>query len=178
MPACASAAANWPGLAAQRLMDLHATPVVTPALAKRLKLEQPTDVVRAPMIHVSAFPLAWPEWLRQAGAGEGQARQTVWVDSFEAALQLAERGAGIALGLSPLFAERESQGRLCRPISQRYATGAYWLVHRPEEQANKALRIFKRWLTAELPLVERSSSQRSSFFFVSYSGELMLLPFN
>ena len=72
------------------------------------------------------------------------------MDSFEAALQLAERGAGIALGLSPLFAERESQGRLGRPISQRYATGAYWLVHRPEEQVNKALRIFKRWLAAEL----------------------------
>jgi len=68
---------NWPGLATQRLMDLHATPVVTPALAKRLKLERPADVVRAPMIHVSAFPLAWPEWLRQAGAGEAQPRQTV-----------------------------------------------------------------------------------------------------
>ena len=141
---------NWPGLAAQRLMDLHATPVVTPALAKRLKLERPADVVRAPMIHVSAFPLAWPEWLRQAGAGEAQPKQTVWVDSFEAALQLAERGAGVALGLAPLFAEREAQGRLCRPMPQRYATGAYWLVHRPEEQGNKALRAFKRWLTTEL----------------------------
>lgn len=33
--------------------------------------------VRAPMIHVSSFPLAWPEWLRQAGAGDVQAKQTV-----------------------------------------------------------------------------------------------------
>jgi len=142
---------NWPGLTAQRLMDLHATPVAAPAVVKRLKLERPADIVRAPMIHVATFPLAWPEWLRQAGvASSAKPKQTVWVDSFEAALQLAERGAGVALGLLPLFAEREAAGRLCRPLPHRYSTGAYWLVHRPEEQGNKALRAFKRWLAAEL----------------------------
>jgi hypothetical protein len=35
-------------------------------------------------------------------------------------------------------------------MPQRYSTGAYWLVHRAEEQGNKALRAFKRWLTKEL----------------------------
>ncbi len=141
---------NWPGLLVQHLMDLYATPVAAPALVRRLKLERPADIARAPMIHVASFPLAWSEWLRQAGAGPVKPKQTVWVDSFEAAAQLAERGAGVALGLVPLFAEREVTGRLCRPMPQRYATGAYWLVHRPEEQGNKALRVFKRWLTAEL----------------------------
>src|SRR5216683_4590127 len=39
---------NWPGLLAQRLMDLHATPVAAPSMAKRLKLERPADIARAP----------------------------------------------------------------------------------------------------------------------------------
>lgn len=141
---------NWPGLTALHLMDLHVTPVAAPDLVERLKLRSATDVARAPMIQVSWFPLAWTEWLRQAGQPQVQAKRTIWVDSFEAAVQLAERGAGIALGLSPLFAEREAAGRLCRPLPQRYATGAYWLVHRRDEQSNKALRAFKRWLLAEL----------------------------
>lgn len=141
---------SWPGLVAQRLMNLYATPVAAPALVRRLKLERPADVGRAPMIHVASFPLAWSEWLRQVGAAPANPKQTVLVDSFEAALQLAERGAGVALGLLPLFAEREAAGKLCRPMPQRYATGAYWLVHRPEEQGNKALRVFKRWLATEL----------------------------
>lgn len=141
---------NWPGLSAQHLMDLHATPIAAPALVRRLRLERPADIARAPMIHVTSFPLAWPEWLRQAGAAPAKPKQAIWVDSFEAAVQLTEQGAGVALGLLPLFAEREAAGRLCRPISQCWATGAYWLVHRPEEQSNKALRAFKRWLAAEL----------------------------
>lgn len=102
------------------------------------------------MIHVVAFPLAWPIWLRQAGAGTAKPRQAVWVDSFEAALQLAERDGGVALGLEPLFAEREKAGTLCRPVAHSHPTGGYWLVHRPEEQGNRALRGFKLWMLAEL----------------------------
>ena len=58
---------NWPGLVAQHLMDLHVTPVATPAMVRQLRLRQPSDIARAPMIHVVSFPLAWPMWLRQAG---------------------------------------------------------------------------------------------------------------
>jgi len=141
---------NWSGFDAQHLMDLHATPVATPALLRKLRLQKPADLGRAATIHVSSFPLAWPVWLREAGAGSLKPRQTVWVDSFEAALQLAEQGAGVALGLSPLFASRETAGALQCPFAHRQPTGAYWLVHRPEEQGNPALRIFKRWIRTEL----------------------------
>jgi len=141
---------NWPGLVAQHLLDLRATPVATPAMVKQLKLRRPSDVARATMIHVLAFPLAWPVWLRQAGASNAKPKQAVWVDSFEAALQLAERDGGVALGLEPLFAEREKAGTLCRPLAHSHPTGGYWLVHRPEEQGNRALRDFKHWMLAEL----------------------------
>lgn len=141
---------NWPGLVAQHLLDLHATPVATPALVRRLKLRRPADIARAPMIHVVSFPLAWSMWLRQAGAGPAKAKQAIWVDSFEAALQLAERGAGVALGLSPLFADREKAGALCRPIDRTNPTGGYWLLRRPQDRGNVALRSFERWLLAEL----------------------------
>ncbi|MDP1751073.1 MAG: LysR substrate-binding domain-containing protein [Reyranella sp.] len=136
---------NWPGLVVQHLLDLHATPVATPAIVRRFKLHRAADVVRAPMIHVVSFPLAWPIWLREAGVGTIKARQAIRVDSFEAPLQLAERGAGVA----PLFAERERTGMLCRPIGHSNSTGGYWLVHRREERSNMALQAFKRWLLGE-----------------------------
>ncbi|WP_245539823.1 LysR substrate-binding domain-containing protein [Reyranella massiliensis] len=141
---------TWPGLVGKHLLDLHAVPVATRELVRRLKLRRPADMVRAPMIHVVSFPYAWPQWLRRAGAGASKAKQAVWVDSFEAALQLAERGAGVALGLTPLFADREAAGTLCRPVALTNPTGAYWLLHRPEESHNAALRGFKRWLIAGL----------------------------
>ena len=79
-----------------------------------------------------------------------KAKQAIWVDSFESALQLAENGAGVALGLVPLFAQRERLGTVCRPIPMSHATGGYWLVHRTQETGNPALRVFKRWLRSEL----------------------------
>ena len=131
-------------------MDPHATPVATPDLVQRLRIRRPADVAKAPMIHVASFPLAWPLWLREAGVGAVKANQAVWVDSFEAALQLAERGAGVALGLAPLFASREQAGTLCRPIPASHPTGGYWLVHRAQERGNPALRSFSRWLLGAL----------------------------
>jgi LysR family glycine cleavage system transcriptional activator len=141
---------QWPGLTAHHLMALQATPVAAPALLRKFKLRRPADIGRAATIHVSAFPLAWPMWLKQAGAGEIRLQQTVWVDSFDVALQLAEQGAGVALGLSPLFARREAAGTLHRPFETGYPTGAYWLVHRPEEEGHPALRLFSRWLRTRL----------------------------
>ena len=52
----------------------------------------------------------------------------------------------MALGLEPLFAEREEG----EAVTQSHPTGGYWLVHRPEEQGNRALRGFKQWMLAEL----------------------------
>lgn len=141
---------NWPGLIVHHLMDLHATPVATPALVERLNIRQPADVANAPMIHVVGFPLAWPLWLRQSGVGSLRAGRVVWVDSFEDALQLAERSAGVALGLAPLFAAHEQAGRLCRPIASSRQTGGYWLVHRSQARSNPALRAFSRWLLGEV----------------------------
>jgi DNA-binding transcriptional LysR family regulator len=67
-------------------------------MIRQLRLRQPSDIARAPMIHVVSFPLAWPMWLRQAGVSAAKVKQAIWVDSFESALQLAENGAGVALG--------------------------------------------------------------------------------
>lgn len=63
----------------------------------------------------------------------------------EAALQLAECGAGMALGLAPSFADREAVGTLCRPMAASNPTGGYWLLHRREDGNNAALRVFKCW---------------------------------
>jgi DNA-binding transcriptional LysR family regulator len=141
---------HWRGLDAAHLMAIRATPIATAAMVKRLRLRRPADLIRAPLIHVTSFPGAWPLWLRHAGVGAVRSRQAIWVDSFSAALQAAEQGAGLALGLEPLFAERERAGAVCRPFAFSHPTGDYWLVHRPADERRPVLRRFKRWLLAEL----------------------------
>ena len=70
--------------------------------------------------------------------------------SFVAALQAAERGAGVALALEPFIAESERRGTIRRLLPVGHVTGSYWLVHPSGAQRNRALQTFKKWLLAEL----------------------------
>jgi DNA-binding transcriptional LysR family regulator len=141
---------GWPGLVAMRLMEIRATPVATADLVRQLDLRRPADLARATLIHVTTFPLAWPIWLEKARVSGLTPRHAIWVDGFNAALQLAEQGAGVALGLEPLIADRERRGVLCRPLPVSQPTGGYWLVHRKGDAGHAGLRAFKRWLETEI----------------------------
>jgi DNA-binding transcriptional LysR family regulator len=140
---------SFAGLDALHLAPLKATPIATPALARRLKLREPRDLARAVLIHVTPFPGAWPRWLEHAGVGGLKPVRSIAVDNYVAAIQAAEQGAGVALGMSPFIAERERQGTICRPFSFQSSTGSYFLVHPPLARRNRALALFKRWLVAE-----------------------------
>src|SRR5262249_14848471 len=58
---------DWPDVSAEKLMEPQAVPVAAPALARRLKLSAPADLLRAPLIRVSPFGTSWTEWARGAG---------------------------------------------------------------------------------------------------------------
>jgi LysR family glycine cleavage system transcriptional activator len=145
-----SGSGEWQGLSATELVRIFTTPVCTAGLKQRLKLREPSDLQRASLIYVTTYPLAWPLWLERAGLRELRPAQSLWVDSFSAGVAAATEGAGVALGLEPLFAEEEEAGQLVRPFSIRQPTGAYWLVHRPADARKPALRAFKRWLARSL----------------------------
>lgn len=143
-------AGEWPGITAVPLMKIFTTPICTPAMLKHLKLRQPADLHHATLIHVTAYPLAWPVWFSHAGMEEVNSKGSIWVDSFGAAQEAAECGVGVALGLDPLFVEREDRGLLVRPLPTRKPTGDYWFVHRPIDERNPALRAFKQWIITTL----------------------------
>jgi DNA-binding transcriptional LysR family regulator len=151
---------TFEGMTAHHLAAIRTTPVAAPSLARRLNLREPRDLRRAALIHVTAFPAAWPLWLEHAGVAKLKPARTISVDSFVAAMQAAEQGAGVALGLEPFIIERERHGMICRPLSLAHPTGSYWLVHPPGAQHNHALQVFKRWLLAELP----TSGGKARFF--------------
>jgi DNA-binding transcriptional LysR family regulator len=149
---------GFEGLESHHLAEIRATPIATPSLVRRMKLREPRDLGRAVLIHVTSFPAAWPQWLERAGVPELKPVRTIAVDSFVAAIQAAEEGAGVALGMELFIAERERQGAICRPFRIEHPLGSYWLVHPPGARRNRALQAFKRWLLAELPALRRLHS--------------------
>jgi DNA-binding transcriptional LysR family regulator len=153
---------KFDGLEALHLAPLRATPIATPSLVRRLKLRQPKDLERAVLIHVTTFPAAWPQWLERAGFPKLEPKRSIAVDSFVSAIQAAEQGAGVALGMDLFIAERERQGAICRPFPIAFSTGSYWLVHPPGARRNRALQTFKRWLLAEVATLRQPRGAVSS----------------
>ena len=67
---------KFAGLEAQHLAPLRATPIATPALARRLRLRSPKDLERAVLIHVTASPASWQQWLQRAGVPKLEPRRS------------------------------------------------------------------------------------------------------
>ena len=56
--------------------------------------------------------------------------------------------------MEPFLAERERQGAICRPFATTTSSGSYWLVHTPAARRNRALGVFKAWLTTEIAALQ------------------------
>jgi DNA-binding transcriptional LysR family regulator len=136
-------------LDALHLAEIRSTPIATPALVRRLKLRTPADLERAALVDVASFPAAWSQWLEQAGVPNLKPQRTITVDGFVEAIQAAEQGAGVTLGMNLFIRERERLGVICRPFDIESPTGSYWLLQAPGASRNCALQIFKRWLVDE-----------------------------
>lgn len=56
---------NWPGLTAQRLMDVEYAPMLSPELARKYPLNEPADLLRLPLL--DRGDRNWAVWMKQAG---------------------------------------------------------------------------------------------------------------
>lgn len=147
-------AGNWPGLNVTKLTDLSVAPVCTPDLLKRLR--KPSDLRDVTLIHFSQFPQSWSEWLQAAGMPPFEPKHEVYFDSVSQAIDAAENGLGIALGIAPLIGPRLATGRLVMPFGPLLPLQhAYWLACRKNDGAKPAIKALRDWL---LELMQRADA--------------------
>ncbi len=142
---------DWPGLQAERLLDLRCFAVCSPhLLTAGPPLRHPCDLGRHTLLHEDdgAF---WRQWLHAAGALEVDASCGPRFDDAHLALAAAEAGQGVALGDDALVAAELAQGRLVRPFATEIGTDkGYWLVHPPDAATRPKVAAFRSWLLAEI----------------------------
>lgn len=154
----------WAGLKAVHLVDVFATPVVSPRL-----YQGEGDLAalgRLPRLQSTAVPDAWQQWQGVMHLDLGAPASELWLDSYLALLQAASRGLGVALGLRPLIDGWLADGRLIAPwpTTPRPAAG-YYFVHRPGELARPPVAALLAWMRVVLPQVisAHPSALKSSF---------------
>jgi DNA-binding transcriptional LysR family regulator len=145
-----SGGGDWPGLTTMPLMRLQATPIVSPSLTSGGSAASVAALSELPLIQMSEFPQAWPNWFAGQGKPFTRPARTVWVEGFEAAMLAAERGAGIALGLSPLCDASIVAGRLFELPGKEAEPTTCWLAFRSDDHGHPPVAAFRRWLMAAL----------------------------
>ena len=141
-----SGSGDWPGLDSVRLMPSTFTPLCSPTMAERLKLEAPCDLVDAPLIGMEK---EWAAWFAAANvvsaASRPASRLTADYQALEVAAALGDQG--VALASPILFAREIAAGLLVRPFEQSVELSAgYWLVWPHDRRRSRKIVRFRDWL--------------------------------
>ncbi|TCL74648.1 LysR substrate-binding domain-containing protein [Rhizobium sp. BK251] len=144
---------DWPGLRADKLMDVHFTPMLSPALAESIGgVHEPADLLK-----LRIFDLTdpwWHQWLEAAGvstAGLGTRTTSFYgAQAYEAAAAVA--GQGVAILTPDFYPEELATGKLFRPFELQCTDGrGYWLAY-PENRRNvPKIKAFRNWILNEMP---------------------------
>jgi LysR family glycine cleavage system transcriptional activator len=135
------------GLKFEPLVQIKGLPVCAPALIKG-GLQEPADLSREILIHLTTQPRAWPAWLKEAGLPQLEPRGHLWLDSVPAMLEAAEQGLGVTLGISPLIRARPGFGkRLVAPFAfEPVRSETIYLVSRTEQARDRRIGAVRRWI--------------------------------
>lgn len=147
---------QWPGLAAEKLMDEEVYPVCAPALLAMATLQAPDDLRGQVLIHdqsvdTSTGFASWQAWLRHAGVQGVPTDRGLRINDSAAVLQAAVDGQGVALARSVMAHDDLAAGRLVRlfPQVRLDSALAYYVVYRPECIAQPKVAAFRDWLLRE-----------------------------
>ncbi|HWQ86689.1 LysR substrate-binding domain-containing protein [Brevundimonas sp.] len=156
-----SGSGEWPGMESQMLMPSVFTPLCSPAMAERLKLDQPRDLVDAPRIGMEK---EWAAWFAAAGVDGGAqpvTRLTADYQVLEVAAALGDQG--VALASPILFARELRNGLLVRPFPQTVSFHAGYFIVWPEgRRRSPKIARFRDWLMAQAASDPTVAEARSS----------------
>lgn len=147
-----------PGLSVRKLMDIRSIPLCGRKLTSGANaLRRPRDLAQHTLIHISARPESWRDWLRAAGLPELKPNRELTFDTVPAALEAAARGHGVTMGLSPLVWEAPIAAALVAPFGATiHVPSSYYIVHRKADGARAEVKAFVDWLTAEMAAFVRT----------------------
>ncbi|MDX1742390.1 MAG: LysR substrate-binding domain-containing protein [Ruegeria sp.] len=142
-----------PNLSHTPLFRDHLIPVASPEVAKRLESASLAALAAERLIHLDSEDrtwTTWPDWFHQLGYA-GTISTGPRVNSYSVALQLARKGAGLALGWQRLIQPMLQSGKLVSIAPyQLTAPSQFYLVGRPDEDLSDHARALKNWILQEV----------------------------
>lgn len=145
------------GSVSEPLFSPQMTPVCSPAVAARLK--KPEDIYKVPLLDIEHTPEDWSLWLERAGLDAARVDRRATFPFHAFALQAAQDGLGVAMGLHPYVVDDLQAGRLVAPFALEVTKPVGWyFVYRKGALQQPGLAQFRAWVRREARAVTRRSS--------------------
>jgi DNA-binding transcriptional LysR family regulator len=141
----------WPGMTSYRLLDETLLPIISPALAASLPVNEPAAMSQHLVLRVAARPDVWGQWFEAQGLDP----ETMNLGpQFELTSHLIEAvSSGIGVGLVPSFLVQVelSSGTLQLAIDRPLKTGLSYFLFLPSQPAPlPQVLTFKSWILSLL----------------------------
>ena len=137
-----------------KLFNAVTFPVCSPDLIPgSTPLKDPLELLNYPLLAVYTEAWSWEKWFESVQSGPVQIPHPLQIDTLAMALEMAQKGEGIALVNGPAAGDSLAAGQLVRPIDKQVAIDGEWGVI-----CAKAIRNTPRimavidWLQAEARL--------------------------
>lgn len=138
---------EWPGANLDFLMTEAVVPACSREMLETYHFSTPTDLLKAPLLHLMSRPDAWEGWFRAMGV-QVEDVHGMLVDQFAMAAQAAISGLGLALLPKFLIEAELARGDLVvalnRPIE---STERYYLAWPPNRENYPPLQAFREWIS-------------------------------
>ena len=140
---------DWPGAELAFLMSETVVPACNRSLLEQYRFEKPSDLLRAPLLHLVSRPDAWERWFMMHGA-LAEPLHGMLFDQFATAAQAAISGLGLALLPEFLIQDELARGDLVRALDlPMQSTEQYYLAWPANRSAYPPLVAFRQWIVRE-----------------------------
>ncbi len=137
------------GIVSYWLFSNELIPVCSPRLLESNPINSVADLANHKLLHSSARPTHWPDWLQVAGARPIPQQDGVTFASSSLAYQAAVEGVGVAAGQISLVMEDIQAGRLVTPIPILCDDGFDYELVLEEDNRDRKVADFAQWVQAE-----------------------------
>jgi len=142
---------TWPGVTSDKIFDLHVSPVCSPDFAEKYRLKKIEQILDVPLIKLSSISDSWGRWLESVGILEQEPKSSLSLGSYDAVIQSAQQGLGLALGALPLENAALKDGLLIKPFKEliQFDQSCY-AVYRPQDKDRQDINAFLIWFKHQL----------------------------
>jgi len=138
---------DWPGVAVKKLLNLTVHAVCSPNFAEKYQLTSPEQISQVPLIDLANMNNVWRTWAQAMQLPEMQYQHKLTFSNYDASLQAAEQGLGLALAVMPIEYALIERKLLVLPFdTSAIFDQALYAVYREEDKNRHDIHCFLDWL--------------------------------